>query len=125
MKVLRTYASFLRKQVSQNNRIRVLGCGITALVIYAAGVVFPVIQRSLFAQIGSGESYIPWVIVLLAVGLLSAAMRFLGSYLKTTTSIKIQRELQMKLIVSGIETPNAATVSRGAGGIPGIHLRRL
>ncbi len=116
MKALRTYASFLRKQVSRNNRLRVLGCGITALVIYAAGVVFPVIQRSLFAQIGSGESYIPWVIVLLAVGLLSAAMRFLGSYLKTTTSIKIQRELQMKLIVSGIETPNAATVSRGAGG---------
>lgn len=116
MRAIREYISFLKKWVSEKNKLRILSCLIASLMAYILNIMLPIIQRNIFNQIDGTGKVTQWAVYLLIVGLVLASMKFVESFLKTKVSICIQKDLQLRLITTGVETSNAAIEGRGAGG---------
>lgn len=116
MRTILGYISFLTKRVSKNNKLRIVSCVMVSLITYILNIVLPIIQRNVFNQIDGTGNVTQWVLYLLVIGLALASMKFVESFQKTKVAICIQKDLQLRLITTGVETSNAAIEGRGAGG---------
>ncbi len=115
MRSIQKYFLFLKKGVSTSNKKRLLWLLSCNLFSNILNVLLPIVQRNTYNHLGNEGDIRNWIVTLFIIGLLFAAAKFIETFLRVTTSIQIQKALQLRLITTGVESSNAAIESRGAG----------
>lgn len=115
MQTLHRYIRFIRRWLTPRSRARYL-CGMAAaLLIHVMTVLLPIVQRNTFDKISDTGALLRWSLLLLLCGVLLGCLHLISAVLKRKLNVRIQQDLQLRLIANGIESSNAVIEMRGAG----------
>ncbi|MBP7213132.1 MAG: ABC transporter ATP-binding protein [Anaerolineaceae bacterium] len=78
-------------------------------------VILPLIQKELLSSIEVRQELNKWIIVLLLTGIIYSILRYILEIRKEKINRRLERDLQSKLIINGIEKTNKLIENRGAG----------
>lgn len=115
MKTVQQYVSFIIRWLSEENKRRCVLCMLGGLLLQGLSVLFPITQRNMLNSLGDQQALLRAIPVLAFCGLSIGVIQLMIARLRTKLNIGVQHDLQLKLIVNGIEESNSTIEMRGAG----------
>jgi|LSQX01.2.fsa_nt_gb ABC-type multidrug transport system fused ATPase/permease subunit len=112
---LKSFYKFLTQIVSKSDKNKLITNFIILFLLSLLTVILPLIQRELLSSIEVRQELNQWIIVLLLTGVIYCILRYILEIRKEKINRRLERDLQSRLIINGIEKTNKLIENRGAG----------
>jgi len=115
MKNQKNYIQFILNWLNNTNKGSIIFLMVVILVSGICNILLPIIQRNVFNDINVQERFRCSIFILLCVGILLGVVQLIGAIIRTKINNGIQHQLQLRLMINGIENSNQIIDKRGAG----------